>query len=272
MKELIELLMELEKINLNTNKWYVRDNFLVYEKSENNYSGFVDTLWFNRLNLEEKPTKKPTEKEIKGLLSLEATKRLYKDVVLSNDEDIPVDRRVTYNDDFSVLKIEEKVIFENGSWKITPSLFLKHSVYSLNTSNVYEICNLNNNVVTLTNGKKYTFEELKREFALQDIEDDDDVISDIENWATERNFFGEGGATIQSQFVKLIEEAGELAGNIARGKDCTDDIGDMGVVLINIAKLAGTDLKTCLEHSYNEIKDRKGQWKNGVFVKETDLR
>lgn len=99
-----------------------------------------------------------------------------------------------------------------------------------------------------------------------------DTIQAVEKWATDRNFFGEGGATIQSQFVKLIEEAGELAGNIARGKDCTDDIGDMGVVLINIAKLAGTDFKTCLAHAYNEIKDRKGQWKNGVFVKETDLR
>lgn len=98
-----------------------------------------------------------------------------------------------------------------------------------------------------------------------------DIIKKIENWGEERNFYGQGGADQKGQFVKLLEEVGELAGNIARGKDCTDDIGDIAVVLTHIARLSGTDLISCMEHAYNEIKDRKGQWKNGMFIKEQDL-
>lgn len=97
------------------------------------------------------------------------------------------------------------------------------------------------------------------------------IIEKIEKWGEERNFYGEGGADIKGQFVKLAEEMGELAGNIARGKDCSDDIGDMVVVLTHLAKLTGTDIVTCINHSYNEIKDRKGTWKNGMFIKESDL-
>ena len=99
----------------------------------------------------------------------------------------------------------------------------------------------------------------------------DTVFDKIRRWGKDRNFYGEGGATVQSQFVKLSEELGELAGNIARGKDCTDDIGDMVVVLTHIAKLQGKTIEECIEHSYNDIKDRKGQFREGSFIKEADL-
>ena len=97
------------------------------------------------------------------------------------------------------------------------------------------------------------------------------VFDKIRKWGEERNFYGEGGATVQSQFVKLSEEMGELAGNIARGKDVRDDIGDMVVVLTHIAELSGVSIEDCIEHSYNDIKDRKGEFRNGSFVKESDL-
>lgn len=100
---------------------------------------------------------------------------------------------------------------------------------------------------------------------------ENNIINLIEKWGEERNFYGKGGATIQSQFIKLMEEAGELAGNIARGRDVKDDIGDMVVVLIHIAKLSGTDLETCINVAYNDIKDRKGTFINGSFIKESDL-
>ena len=98
------------------------------------------------------------------------------------------------------------------------------------------------------------------------------VFDKIRKWGEERNFYGEGGATVQSQFVKLSEEMGELAGNIARGKDVRDDIGDMVVVLTHIAELSGVSIEDCIEHSYNDIKDRKGEFRNGSFVKESDLQ
>lgn len=100
----------------------------------------------------------------------------------------------------------------------------------------------------------------------------DDLIKKIEEWGEDRNFYGQGGATVQSQFGKLAEELGEMAGNLARGKDTKDDIGDMVVVLIHIARLSGTSLRECTEVAYNDIKDRKGQFINGTFVKESDLK
>lgn len=112
---------------------------------------------------------------------------------------------------------------------------------------------------------------LYREEAKKDNETEDTVFDKIRTWGEDRNFYGEGGATVQSQFVKLAEEMGELAGNIARGRDCTDDIGDMVVVLTHIAKLQGKTIEECVEHSYDDIKDRKGEFRNGSFVKEADL-
>lgn len=98
------------------------------------------------------------------------------------------------------------------------------------------------------------------------------IFDKIEKWGAYRNFYGEGGATIQGQFTKLIEEVGELAGNLARGKDITDDIGDAVVVLTHLAKLNGSNIEYCIEHSYNQIKDRKGKFQNGSFIKESDLK
>lgn len=100
----------------------------------------------------------------------------------------------------------------------------------------------------------------------------DELIQKIEKWGEERNFYGEGGATVQGQFVKLSEEMGEMAGNIARGRDIRDDLGDFIVVLTHIARLSGTSLTECVRVAYNDIKDRKGEWKNGMFIKETDLK
>lgn len=167
-----------------------------------------------------------------------------------------------------------------------------------------------------------------------------ELESKVIDWATDRNFFGEGGATLFAQYLKLREEFGELSGNFAKGKCMKDDIGDVAVVVIIMNKLtnnsfrysdlnsrgykewcvntsienkylgidnvissfinyelipnyelretpffyglffelkgfaeqAGYNFTECLEHSYNEIKDRKGRIINNVFVKESDLK
>lgn len=171
-----------------------------------------------------------------------------------------------------------------------------------------------------------------------------ELESKVIDWSTDRNFFGEGGATLFAQYLKLREEFGELSGSFAKGKCMKDDIGDCAVVLINMNRLSGGeplllnkgvleydviknafdsmdtsfidaflnfdscigklrdsidendfddfsddiasclvllkyfsykngyDFTECLEHSYNEIKDRKGKMINNVFVKESDLK
>jgi len=95
------------------------------------------------------------------------------------------------------------------------------------------------------------------------------LVANIEGWHEARNLID--GSTDQAQYVKLIEEAGELAGNIARGKYIGDDIGDMIVVLINIARRNGLTLKDCMESAWNDIKNRKGKMVDGVFIKEEDI-
>lgn len=92
------------------------------------------------------------------------------------------------------------------------------------------------------------------------------IIESIAKWHQDRNLIE--GSTDQAQYVKLIEEAGELAANISRGKDITDDIGDMIVVLVNIAERNDLSLKDCLSRAWNDIKDRKGRMVDGVFVKD----
>lgn len=94
-------------------------------------------------------------------------------------------------------------------------------------------------------------------------------IEQITKWHHDRNLIE--GSDDKTQFAKLISEAGELATSIAKGKDCRDDIGDMMVVLINIAERNGYTIEECLEQAYNDIKDRKGRMINGTFVKESDL-
>lgn len=96
-----------------------------------------------------------------------------------------------------------------------------------------------------------------------------DQIRDIAQWHYERNLIN--GSDDKSQYLKLQEEAGELAGNIARGKNLADDIGDMIVVLINIAERNGLTIQECLAKAWEDIKDRKGRMIDGVFVKEADL-
>ncbi len=93
--------------------------------------------------------------------------------------------------------------------------------------------------------------------------------SNIVGWHRDRNLID--GSTDKDQYLKLIQEAGELSDNICKGRDIADDIGDMIVVLINIAERNGLSLSTCMEKAWNDIKDRRGRMVDGIFVKEDDL-
>jgi len=96
-----------------------------------------------------------------------------------------------------------------------------------------------------------------------------ELIDNIAQWHHNRNLIE--GSDDKSQFAKLIQEAGELSDNICKGKDIADDIGDMIVVLINIAERNNLTIEQCLEKAWDDIKDRKGKMIDGVFVKESDL-
>lgn len=90
----------------------------------------------------------------------------------------------------------------------------------------------------------------------------------IREWAEDRNLIA--GATSQSQMVKLVEELGELAGALARGKrdGVIDGIGDAVVVLTILAAQQSLRIEDCIYSAWTEIKDRKGRMVDGIFVKE----
>lgn len=92
----------------------------------------------------------------------------------------------------------------------------------------------------------------------------------IRQWAHDRNLLA--GSTPQAQFVKLIEEAGELAAAIARGDqdEFEDALGDMFVVMTILAAQTGADIEECIAAAWNEIKDRRGKMIDGIFVRNAD--
>lgn len=96
-------------------------------------------------------------------------------------------------------------------------------------------------------------------------------FADIRAWAQDRNLIE--GSTTDKQFIKLMEEGGELAAGLARNQQTkvADGIGDMVVVLTILAAQRGLTIEDCIEAAWQEIKDRKGRMIDGVFVKETDL-
>ena len=92
-------------------------------------------------------------------------------------------------------------------------------------------------------------------------------FQDIRDWAEERGLYDKGDT--KTQFCKLMEEAGELGRAVLKDNQAefVDAIGDMVVVLTNMAMLGGTSIETCIDAAYDEIKNRKGKMVNGTFVK-----
>ena len=93
----------------------------------------------------------------------------------------------------------------------------------------------------------------------------------IRAWAAERGIYEKGNA--HTQYVKLQEEAGELAKALLNKNkpEIKDAIGDMVVVLTNLAYLEGITIEECIESAYAEIANRKGKMINGTFVKEVEV-
>ena len=96
-----------------------------------------------------------------------------------------------------------------------------------------------------------------------------DMFTKIRRWAYERGIYEHGDS--KTQYVKLMEEAGELAEALLKNDkpESIDAIGDMVVVLTNLAKLEKLDIEDCIENAYATISKRTGKMMNGTFVKNT---
>jgi NTP pyrophosphatase (non-canonical NTP hydrolase) len=90
----------------------------------------------------------------------------------------------------------------------------------------------------------------------------------IRDWAQQRGLYDKGNT--HTQYVKLQEEAGELAKALLKDDqdEVVDAIGDMVVVLTNLAHLRGVNIETCIASAYDVISKRTGKMINGTFVKD----
>ena len=95
----------------------------------------------------------------------------------------------------------------------------------------------------------------------------DELIDAVVNWGRAK-----GLDNAVMQYAKMNEEVGEIAHELTRGNlktaEMKDALGDTAVTLIILSDILGFDIVRCLELAYDEIKNRKGQTKDGSFVKE----
>jgi len=89
----------------------------------------------------------------------------------------------------------------------------------------------------------------------------------IRQWAEEKGIYDKGDP--KTQYVKLMEEAGEVGRAVLKTDlpEIKDGIGDMVVVLTNLAELYDLKIENCIASAYNVISKRKGKMINGTFVK-----
>jgi NTP pyrophosphatase (non-canonical NTP hydrolase) len=163
----------------------------------------------------------------------------------------------------------KEISYPYGSFKLTPTIVdwimtnVRTSMYNPNRSYVYNKA-LNEYINLLPKAGKVddrlTSKEPKTEKATN-------VYKLIRAWAKERGIYEKGDS--KTQYVKLMEEAGELAKALLTNNklEIKDAIGDMVVVLTNLAKLENMKLEDCVFSAYTEIANRKGSMQNGTFVK-----
>ena len=112
-------------------------------------------------------------------------------------------------------------------------------------------------------------------------------ITRVENWGEERGLLMEEGTATanpdvhqqerylypdekNAQTLKLMEEVGELAKAVAYRDEqaLMDGIGDCAVVLIILAAQNGLTFEECLDHAWDEIRERTGKLEDGLFKKD----
>ena len=119
--------------------------------------------------------------------------------------------------------------------------------------------------------KRYENEIDELPFKENLYEHDDNVVfyfDKIRDWAEDKGIYESGDP--KTQYIKLMEEAGEVGRAILKEDlpETKDGIGDMVVVLTNLAELCGLTIEECVESAYDVISKRTGKMKNGTFVKD----
>ena len=163
--------------------------------------------------------------------------------------------------------IGHKWTTEHGDFIITPRSIdwimknVKTSMFNNDRSYVYNkafsVFIENNDIADMRKPVKCSKKPLK-------------MFENIRQWANDRGIYDKGDT--KTQLIKLQEEMGELAKATLEKdqEEVIDAIGDMVVVLTNLAHLNNVNIETCIATAYNVIAKRKGKMINGTFVKDAD--
>ena len=154
------------------------------------------------------------------------------------------------------------------SWKTS------HGTFELDAQSVIWI--MNNAKTSMFNDKRsYIYNKAFAEYFkpelgmnIPDYNKSQMMFNRIRTWAETRGLYEKGNTMVQ--YVKLQEEAGELAKALLKDDqpEVIDAIGDMVVVLTNLAHQRGVYIETCIQSAYEVINKRTGKMINGTFVKD----
>jgi len=156
--------------------------------------------------------------------------------------------------------------FDNYTW---PTNIELDQDYNIEINNEVKEYILKNNFKSAHNDERYIYTQSLKNFwdVINKPANNIEIFDNIRQWAKERNLYEQGNP--HTQYVKLMEESGELAEAILKQDygEIQDAIGDMIVVLTNLAHLQSLKIEDCIYSAYDEIKNRKGKMINGTFVK-----
>lgn len=126
---------------------------------------------------------------------------------------------------------------------------------------------LENNTSSQHNKERFIYIEALLNYLNVDKNTELEIFNNIRTWAENKGIFEKGD--VKTQYIKLQEEAGELAKALLNNnkEEIIDAIGDCVVVLTNLSKLAGYNIEDCILSVYNVINKRTGKMINGTFVK-----
>lgn len=127
---------------------------------------------------------------------------------------------------------------------------------------------LQNNASSQHNKERFIYVEALLNYLNAGKTTELEIFSNIRTWAEQKGIFDKGD--VKTQYIKLQEEAGELAKALLNNdkEEIIDAIGDCVVVLTNLSKLAGYNIEDCILSAYSIINKRTGKMIDGTFVKD----
>lgn len=111
--------------------------------------------------------------------------------------------------------------------------------------------------------------------------DINELITEVRKWYKDRGIAEFSNPL--AQCMKVVEEVGELVyelnrvpqnlythKDLSQNENIQDAVGDIIISLMNFCNISNLHLTTCVNKSYNQIKNRQGRCINGRFIKDTE--